>query len=464
MSRTWTRWLPSALAQKLEGSQNLQKIVGNSGWMLFDKVFRLGTTFLLNAWITRYLGPGRFGTLSYAIAFVSLFAAIANLGLFGIVLRDVVKYPESRHEILGTALALKIAGGLAGMLLALGLVGFVRPGDTETFVLVAVSAAGLLFQAFDVFDFWFLSQLQSKKSLMSNLPGFTVVSCVKVVLILAGAPLVAFALAGLAEVVLAGIGFLTVYQHSTRQLGKLRVSRQWAGTLLRDSAPLVFSGLMMMVYSRIDQVMLGQLQGNRSVGIYAAAVKLSEFWYVFPGLVLQSVFPSIVQAKKDGDESFYYQRLQKVFDLMVVLSALFVMPLFFFSRPVVELFYGKAFGEAGPVLAVYVLSGMFVMLGHAREYWVAVENVTRFSLYSTTFGAAVNIGLNFWLIPRFGNLGAAYATLIALVAGGYLVNGLHGRTRRVFWLQTKSLLLLPACSRLLGGKTAPSLEPGSGGA
>jgi PST family polysaccharide transporter len=199
---------------------------------------------------------------------------------------------------------------------------------------------------------------------------------------------------------------------------------------------------MLMVYNRIDQVMIGQMIDNHSVGVYSAAVKIAEFWYVFPTLVLQSMFPAIVEAKQNG-ESFYYARLQKVFNLMAMISYLFVLPLFALSRPIILLLYGRAYAESGGVLAVYVLSGVFAVLGQARENWVSVENITRFSLYSTIVGAGVNIGLNLILIPRYGSIGAAYATLVALCTGSYLVNAFHKDTRRVFIMQTRSLFLLP---------------------
>jgi len=442
--------LPTFIANRVEGRPGLQKVIGNTGWMFFDKVFRMGIVFALNIWVTRYLGPEKFGLLSFASAFVSLFLAIANLGLFGIVIRDVVMYPESRHKIIGTALVLKILGGVVCVCLTLTTIRFIRPHDPATFLLVSIVAAGMIFQAFDVFDFWFLSQLQSKNSLLANLPGFVLVSLGKVILILTGAPLEAFAWAAFFEIILAGIGFLFVYQKTSRELCKLRMSLEWAKSLLRDSAPLIFAGLMLMVYTRIDQVMLGQMLGDRSVGVYSAAVKIAEFWYVFPGLVLQSIFPRIIEAKKKGDVH-YYDTLQKVFDSMAVISYLFVLPLCLFAKPIIVLLYGSAYADAGTVLAVYVLSGIFVMIGHAREYWITVENITRFSLYSTMLGAVVNIALNFLLIPRYGGVGAAYATLVALAVGSYGVNALSRKTLPVFRMQTKSILLIPAIVRLLKG-------------
>ncbi len=415
--------------------------------MLFDKIFRQGVVFCLNIWITRYLGPEKFGLLSYATAFASLFLAVANLGLFGIVTRDLVKYPESRHEIIGTALLLKIAGGFSAVALAVTAIHFLRPADNFSLYLVVIMSSGMIFQAFEVFDFWFLSQLQSRNSFWANLPGFILMLCVKIMLIVNEAPLAAFAWAVLFDIVLAAMGFLYMYHRTTGELLRLHFSPMWARKLLKDSFPLVFAGLMMMIYTRIDQVMLGQMAGDGVVGIYSAAAKIAEFWYVFPIMLLQSLYPGAIAAKSISS-SAYTNYLQRLFDSMAVASWLFALPLCLFADSVITLLYGKAYVGAATVLSIYVMSGVFAMMGHVREYWVAVENCTRLSLYSTSLGAIVNVVLNLLLIPRYGAVGAAYATLLAIVAGSYGINLLSMQTRHIFMMQTKAILLFPAVQRL----------------
>jgi len=434
----------------MEGSDGFQKVIANSGWMLFDKVFRVGGTFLVNVLVTRYLGPERFGLFSYASTFVSLFLAVANLGLFSIVIRDVVRYPTQRHEILGTALFMKLCGGFACLGLSLIAIHATSPANPQIVPLVAIFATSMIFQAVDVFDFWFLSQLKSKHTLLASLPAFIVCAIVKIGLISNGAPLIAFAWVALVEITLGGIGLIIVYQATTRDLLLLRISTKWLKKLLKDSSPLVFAGIMVMLYNRIDQIMLGNMLGEKSVGLYSAAVRLAEFWYIFPGLVLQSLYPGIIAAR-ELDASVYEAKMQKLFDAMALLSALFVIPLFLGSHWLVVMIYGSAYRDAGPLLGVYVLSGMFVMLGHAREYWITVENMTRFSLYSTTMGAIINILLNLILIPRYGSIGAAYATLVAILVCSYLINLLSSKTRPVFFLQSNALLLFPAAIRLVRG-------------
>lgn len=447
MNQFWMSKLPLFIRKRLEKRQNIQRIVENIGWMFFDKIFRAGLVFCLNIWVTRYLGPDRFGLLSYATSVVLLFLAIANLGLYGIVVRDLVRFPVARHEILGSALILKMVGGLVCLAISLIAVHQMRPDDQNTSLLVAIIGFGMFFQAFEVFDFWFLSQLQSRYSLFANMPALVFGSTLKIYLVITGAPLVAFAWTALFEVVCGSLGFLVIYHRATGDLFRLRVSGGWVRRLLRDCCPLIFAGIMVMVYTRIDQVMLGQMLGNQAVGVYAAAAQIAEFWFVIPVIILQSIFSSLIKVREKGEKE-YYKTLQKSFDLMALVSYPFILVLVLFSGTIMTTLYGPAYTEGGRILAIYVVSGVFVMLGHVREYWVTMENITQLSLYSTTLGALVNVALNYLLIPALGPVGAAYATLAALFCSCYLINLLSPRTIKIFHMQTQALMVLPALFRL----------------
>ncbi|MGC9070393.1 MAG: oligosaccharide flippase family protein, partial [Elusimicrobiales bacterium] len=92
--------------------QGFQKYAKNTGWLFFDQLVRMIVGFFVGVWVARYLGPEKYGIFSYALAFVAIFQGIAKLGLDGIVVRELVKYPEKRDELLGTSFWLKFIGGV----------------------------------------------------------------------------------------------------------------------------------------------------------------------------------------------------------------------------------------------------------------------------------------------------------------------------------------------------------------
>jgi len=439
MNQVWSALLPEFVRRRLNGSRELQKIVSNSGWLFADKFLRLGVGFLVSVWLARYLGPDRFGLLSYAMAFAALFASFASLGHEGIVVRDMVREPSRRGEILGSAFVLRLAGGLAAVALAISAVMMLRPGDSLAAWLVVIVAAGTAFQAFDVIDYWFQSRVESRYTVWARNSAFLLIALVKIALILLAAPLVAFAAAGLAEALLAALGLLGVYLYSGQRPGSWRWSRPWAVRLLKDSWPLCLGALSIAIYMRIDQVMLGDMVGDSAVGVYSAAVRLTEAWYCIPIVIVSSVFPAILQSKA-ADEEFYYRRLQRLFCLMAALSVSIALPMSFLSGWIVSTLFGEGFTTAGPVLAIYIWASFFVFLGVAQGAWDLAENMTRLALFRITSGAALNILLNILLIPSSGSIGAAIATVISQAFSTFFLNAIHEKTRRIFRMQLKSIL------------------------
>lgn len=439
MNQAWTAMLPAFIRKRLDGRQELQRIVSNSGWLFADKILRAGVGFFVSVWLARYLGPDQFGLLSYAMALAALFASSTSLGHEGIVVRDIVRDPSARGEILGSAFVLRLAGGIIAFVLAVGSVTFLRPGNSLVLWMVGIIAAGTIFQACDVIDFWFQSQVAAKYSVCARNAAFLLVALLKVALILLIAPLVAFAMAGLAEIVLGALGLVIVYSCSGQKLVAWHWSRFRAARLLWDSWPLAFGAFSIAVYMRIDQVMLGDMAGDAAVGIYSTAVRLSEVWYFIPLGIVSSVFPSIIKAKAI-DEGLYYQRMMRLFSLMVVLSLSIAVPMSFLSPLLVVTLFGQGFAAAGPVLAISIWASFFVFLGVAQGPWDLAENLTGLMLFRLASGAGLNIVLNIFLIPAHGAMGAAVATVISQAFASVILNLVHVKTRRIFYLQMKAVL------------------------
>ena len=438
MNAHWLRYLPGFLRDRLTGRHGLQAVLGNSGWLFADKALRMGGGLLLMIWVARYLGPASFGQLSYAIAFVALFGAVATLGLDGIVVRDLVRDQADPDEVLGSAFVLRAVGGSLAVLAAVLAVGLVRPDDEAAQKLVAIVAIGTLFQAFDVIDLWFQSRVQSRYTVMARNAAFLVMLVIRVALILGQAGVAAFAWAASAELILAGLALALGYHRQGRNWRALRPRFARMRALLEESWPLMLSSLAVLVYMRIDQVMLASMLGVREVGLYAAAVRLSEMWYVIPTVIVSSVMPSLTEARARSEE-VYYQHLQTLLKLLVRSAYLVAIPVSLFAGPLVRQLYGDSYSAAGSVLAVHVWTVVFVFLGVAYSPWIFNERRAHFWLLQTSLGACCNVLLNLWLIPDHGAVGCAIATLAAQALATWLANGLFAPTRRIFRMQTMAL-------------------------
>ncbi|MBD0386838.1 MAG: flippase, partial [Nostoc sp. C3-bin3] len=353
---------------KFKSSSGLRAIISNTGWLFADRILRMGASLVVGVWVARYLGVQQYGLFNYALAFVSLFSPIFTLGLDDVVVRHIVRQSSNKEEILGTTFWLKLLGGIASVLLAISTMFFLGERETLKIWLVAILAIAGIFRAADTIELWFQSQVQSKYTVIAKNTAFLLNSAIKIALILTKAPLLAFAWVTLAEFAMSAIGLLIVYQVKGSSLWLWRWSFSAAKTLMKESLPLIFSGFAILIFMKIDQVMLGQMIGDSEVGVYSAAVRLSEIWYFIPGAIVSSVAPSIYIVKEKS-ESLYYQRIGQLLSLMTCISLAIALPMTFLSGKIILIMFGSGYAEAGAILAVHIWTSLFVFMGLATSPW-----------------------------------------------------------------------------------------------
>ena len=427
--------LPHTIRRRPKRHPNLQKILDNIEWLFFDRILRLGVGLAVGVWLARFLGPEQFGQLSYATALVSMFSAVASLGLSGIVVRDLVMDPDSADTTLGSALFLQLLGGLVAVALVVGVVAGLRPDDTLTRTMVAILGFSLVFKASEVVKYWFESQVQSKYSVWVENCVFLLIAAVKGLMILRHAPLMAFVWVVLAESILTALGLLAIYLRRAQWVMRWSLQTRRALTLLKESWPLALSGMTVMLYMRIDQIMLGEIIGAKSIGIYSAAVRITESMYFLPMIIVASAFPSLMQPENRPDFEGGFQRL---FDIMLAISLPLAVVLSFFSQEIINLLYGAQYSDAGAVLQIHVWAGVFAFMGVPSGRWYVYENLQKLALCRTAMGAALNVALNFALIPILDTRGAAMATLVSYAMSNILFNAILPRTRYVFVKQMRA--------------------------
>ncbi len=428
MDHPLIKFLPYFVRTRLEGRHLLQRTIGNAGWLFTDNITRMGVGFLVNIWIVRYLGPEQYGIYCYAFAFVSLFSIFASLGVDSIVIRDIIKDPSCKENILGSAFLLKVIGGFIAFSLSFVSISLLRPTDSLTHWLVGIIAAGTIFQSFDVIDSWFQSQLQAKYVVYAKNSAFLLISAAKIILVIVEAPLKAFAVTVFAEAVLGAGGLVLAYTAKGNYLRSWMPRLREAKKLLQESWSLILSGILIMIFMRIDQVMLRELSGEKVVGIYSAAVPLSEAYYFLSIMIVNSSTPALIEAKKINPH-LYASRLQQLHDVLFSMAFLIAFAVSYLSPYIITLLYGEQFSAAAKVLAINIWAGVFVFHGILRGQYLIIENKQNIGLWFRGLGALINIGLNFILIPEYGAIGAAWATLISYGSPVFIVALFHPLVR-----------------------------------
>ena len=414
-----------------------RKYFANTSWLMGERILRMAVSLFVGIFVARYLGPERYGLLSYANSFVGIFIVLGTLGLDDIIVRELVKTPEQQEKILGSSFLLKLVGTLLMWMAILAAVPFTK-NDFQTNILIIIIAFGAVFQAFNVIDFNFQAKVKSKFIVHAQFVQLIISSIVKIILVVNETPLIWFASVYCLDAIVLAIGLVFVYFYNGENIFCWKWSFETSKNLLHDSWPLILAGVVVSVYMKIDQVMIKEMLGAKEVGLYAAAVKLSEAWYFLPLAITSSLFPAIINAKLYQKED-YFQRLQKLYDLMVWIAVAIALPTAILSPWIVEFLYGNEYLESSSVLNIHIWSGIFVFLGVASSKYLLAENYIKKTFYRTFVGALLNIIMNYYLIGIMGIEGAALSTFASHFFAAYFYDILDTDLRKMFILKTKSL-------------------------
>jgi len=383
----------------------------NTGWMFLGQIFSLIVSFFIGVWIARYLGPENYGILNYAVAFVGLFGFIASLGIDSILNRELIKTPEKRDVLLGTAFKLKVVGGIAA--LALAVISILMSQTTLLIqFLVIIFSFNFILQAINVISIYFQSKVESKNNVKVSIISTLISSVLKVGVILLDKGVIWIMLVYILDFVWQWINFVYVYKRQGLKIRDWKFDNDLAKKILKNSWPLILAQAAGYIYLKVDQVIIGLMLGNYEVGLYAVAVKVTEIWYFIPSIICSSLFPAIINAKLT-DVKVYKKRLSNLYVLMFILSLIIAITITFLAKPIMTVLFGNNYLESVAILKIYIWSSVGLFLTVAVNQYLISENSVKTIFWFNFLSMIINIGLNIWLIPLIGLLGAAWATLIS---------------------------------------------------
>lgn len=418
---------------------NKKNIMANTSWLFFEKILRMVTGLLVGVWVARYLGPSNYGVVNYSLAIIEIMAAVVALGLDSVVVRYLVNKSGKVETILGTAFYLKLGSSLLVVFINIFVFFNNAMGAKQELLMILILSLGLIFQSFNVIDYYFQSFIRSKAIVISRSIAFFVSSFLKLTFVIFNFPLIYFGVAIIMESFLIAILFVIVYKINGGRVYKFEFSINKAKEMIGNSWPLILSNLAIILYMRVDQIMLGRMVNQYEVGIYSAAVKISEMFYFVPTAIMTSLFPVIVKNIKSNINVEGY--MANIYNLMSIIGYGVAIPVAIFSSEFIQILYGVKYSESSSILAIYVWIGIFVNLGVARSSYLKAKNENRILLYSSIIGCGINIFLNLIFIPKYGAVGAAYASAISYWVQAHGVCYLFPNMRRSANMMSKSLIV-----------------------
>ncbi|WP_286265507.1 flippase [Thalassotalea atypica] len=421
---------------------NWSKSAQNSILLIAEKVIVIGFAFVTSVLLARVGGTELFGQYAYVTAFATLFSPLCIMGLNNIVTKYVVKYPRNSHYYVKSALTIRLLGAAASVVL--GTAGILLFNDNNTlssyiFLLLLFQSANALL----IYEYFFLAKQQVVSTLKIRMSVAVIANIVKIIVIVNQANLLPLIIIQCIEYAAVALLYHVQYRSQQHQIQITRpANRHGAQVMLHKGKWLLLSGIAAIIYLKIDQIMLANLVSTEEVAYYAAAAKLSEFWYIFPILIANAYNPSIITKRKLGTKAMNGFLLY-LLALFIITALVISFATLILSEPIIALVYGDNYLPSAAILSVHIFASIFIFQRALFSKWLIINNHLKYSLYTHGLGAVCNVLLNIFLIPKYGGLGAAWATLLSYIVASYISLFLYQKTRPFAFLMTKAMLQWP---------------------
>jgi polysaccharide transporter, PST family len=414
--------------------------VATSSIVLFvESIVRLGLVAAVSFWVASSLGPAQFGILNFASAIAAILFSIASLGLETPVILRLTK-KEGNEGLIEALIVIRVLSGFLLFFVGTGIAFMLKGNEPNSVLVSAIVLSSLFLNSFYIVDTWFKAKTQPIYAATARLSITLIAVGAKVICLLYGLGLVALAWTVAFEGLLTSIAFTVAYLHKNKSY----LAWNWPQkklliqNLLREGWPYLLTTASMVAYMKIDVILLGYLSNNREAGVYSLAQKITEVMYVVPTVLIESLYPTLTRRhfQNRGDNAYSGQML---FDIATSSSIVTIVVSIVVVPPLIDVLFGRNYSDSTDLFLILSWSCLAVAMNSARYCWLATLGLQRYAPVVTFIGLVLNVGINIWLIPRFGALGAAIATLVSYCASSYLSSFLFPPMKEIALMQTRAL-------------------------
>lgn len=430
--------LSQRLKNRFHLSETKSKVFANVFWAVFGKCVNLSGALIVGIVVARYLGPEQYGLMNYVISYVAIFQVLADFGLDNIQIREEARDLAKRDSLLGTTFVLKLLFATIAVIL-ITITSYIFEANADTFLYILIYSFSVILNTTWVARNHFTAIVWNEYIVKTEISRTIIGVAVKVILLLNDASLIWFIFSLIFDSVLLASGYLYSYSKRVDRIGKWVFDKELAKYMLSQSFPLLLSGAAIIIYNRIDQIMIGNMLDKSFVGIYSVAVRFVEVLIFIPTIIAQTVSPILVRIKKE-DETRYQHMSELFVNITVWLCIILAGLVSVIAYPLVLFTFGESYIYAATILSVMSFKVVGDALSQTSGQLIIIEGIQKYASIRNVIGCVVCVVFNLVLINMYGIMGAALVSVLTILSSGVLANYIIPSYRSIFKKQIVSIV------------------------
>jgi len=402
----------------------VKRIAKNNLFLLSGQIISLVLSIYYFVYMARYLGAEDLGILGVALSYALILGLIGDLGLSSLATREISRNQSLASKYLGNILVIKLFLSVATFGAAVFIMNILSYSEQTIEVVYIITISNILtnfsqifnstIQAFERFDYISLGTILNSVLMFLG------------ILFAIGQKfdLVSFAFI---YVIANGIVFLYSFFVCTWKfvIPSLKIDLTFWKQIISESAPFWLNSVFVIIYFKIDTVMLSIMEGNTVVGWYTASYRLIDALVLVPSTFMSTMYP-VFSKFHISSRDYLEFAFKKSFKFLTIIAIPIGIGTTILAEKIITFIYNEQYAPSITALQILIWASVLSFINYTPSTYLTATNKQRTLMILTFLGAVLNIILNFILIPLFSYNGAAIATVSSeLVVGLLMIFFIH---------------------------------------
>lgn len=394
------------------------RLVKNVSWIFFGNVMHSLLNFLLGIYVARKLSLNDNGLINYSTSWIAFFTALASLGFSSTITKEFSRSKGRDGELLCSSIVSRVGASVIAMILLQIIVRILSPGEQSLYIIVLCQSTTILFGTLDVFVYWYRYHNKADLVAILRIIAFAISALWRVIVLVLGANLLWYVIGTVAETALFGTFMAFFFFRAYK--GKFFFSGETVKLMLKESYPFIFSAILSTIYTQVDKIMLKSFMDNSAVALYSISSHLALAISIIPSALIEGFRPDIMEYK-GKNEVLYEKRVRQLYCVVFWTSISYCVAVSIFPGQILRFLYGEQYVAAKNSLALIVWYSTFAYFGSINNLFMVAEGKAKWVQLTTLSGALGNVVFNYLLIPIWGIVGAAAASLFTQFVANFVL-------------------------------------------